>query len=92
MNLCVAAGIMNGPVFRVFNGDGSLRRAKIWDLDQLFHDALRKLQDLRPDLISHEVDVAVEFNIQRSLCSGTGGCVLDLGVEVDVFYVLYSYS
>jgi hypothetical protein len=73
MNLYVAANIRNGPVFRVQKKDGLIHRAKISDLDPLFHDVLRihKVQDLQTDLISYEADIAVELSIQRSLRRGS---------------------
>jgi hypothetical protein len=42
------------------------------NLDPLFDDVLRKLQDLRPAIIARkEADVSVEFNMQRPLCRGS---------------------
>jgi hypothetical protein len=71
MDLYEAEGVRNGPVFRVYTRRGKLRTAKIADLDPLFHDTLRKVQELYPELISSEIDVAQEYSLQRSLRRGS---------------------
>ena len=71
IDLYDAAGIVRGPVFRVSTKAGSSRRAKISELDPLFHDVLRRVQVLRPDLILRDTDVAVDFSMQRSLRRGS---------------------
>jgi hypothetical protein len=58
----------NGWVFPALKGQG---RARIADVDPVFHDALRFVQSQRPDLIAEEVDVGVAFSLRRSLRRGS---------------------
>jgi hypothetical protein len=58
----------NGWVFPALKGQ---ERARIADIDPVFHDALRFVQSQRPDLIAEEVDVGVAFSLRRSLRRGS---------------------
>ena len=58
----------NGWVFPNASGKG---RAKISDYDPIFHDALRNMQDWRPDLIKGNVEVGDAFSLRRSLRHGS---------------------
>ena len=66
-----AAGIVIGPVSRVSTRAGLPRRAKISDLDPLFHDVPRRVKVLRPDQRMRDTDVSVDFSMQRSLRIGS---------------------
>jgi hypothetical protein len=61
-------GKRSGWVFPRDVGEG---RSKIADFDPYFHEALRAVQALRPDLIKDEVDVSDVFSLRRSLRRGS---------------------
>lgn len=44
---------------------------RVSDMNTLFHQRLDKVQSLRPDLISTEVDVEEVYGIERSLRRGS---------------------
>jgi hypothetical protein len=73
MDLYVTAGIWSGPDFRILKWHGSMRRAKISDLDPLFHD--------KP---APEAEVSVEFSMQRSLRRGSNTQARNKRIPADV--------
>ena len=63
--------IKSGPVFRVASGKGKkVRRAKVRDLDPLFHDLLIRVQLKSRHLIHQNIKVAEDFSMSRSLRRG----------------------
>ena len=65
-------GIASGPLIRVRTKSGTrgYRRAKVRDLDPLFHDVLKRVQNKSPHIISPDLNVAEEFSMSRSLRRG----------------------
>ena len=54
-----------GALFRAEVTDA--RPASIAQLDVLFHQALEELQEDRPDILAHSIDVQRDFSVKRSL-------------------------
>jgi hypothetical protein len=53
-------------------------------MNALFHQRLDKVQSLRPDLISTEVDVEEVYGIERSLRRGSTSRAVDMGLSTDI--------
>ena len=65
------AGVTGGPMFRTVSKRGVVKGATVGDLDMLFHDILRQVQERRPDVLPVNVNVGDEYSVRRSLRRGS---------------------
>lgn len=65
------AGVTGGPMFRTVSKKGVVKGASVGDLDVLFHDIMRQVQERRPDLLPVNVIVHDEYSVRRSLRRGS---------------------
>lgn len=70
LGFAVDSRIKSGPLFRRATKDGKFQKARVSDLDSLFHEILKKVQRAHPNLIEPEADVSEEFSVGRSLRRG----------------------
>ncbi len=71
LGLYEKAGTKTGPMFRTVTKKGGIKRASIGDMDLLFHDILRQVQERRPDVLPPSIVVGDEYSVRRSLRRGS---------------------
>jgi hypothetical protein len=84
LGLYAEQGITEGPMFRTKSKQGVMKRAKVSDLDTLFHDVLISVQHHKPDVIDPAIDVKDVFGIRRSVRRGVTARAGNVGIPDDV--------
>ncbi|KAL7564157.1 hypothetical protein ACA910_021132 [Epithemia clementina (nom. ined.)] len=59
-----------GPLFRTVTKAGTVKRATVSHLDDLFHNILRCTQLKRPDVIPRDAKIDELYSVRRSLWRG----------------------
>ena len=73
-----------GPLFQRTTARGLCTRAKMGDLNPLFHDVLRRLQAINPGILPDSVDVEEEFSVSRSIRRGSTSQALNQKIPGEV--------
>jgi hypothetical protein len=84
-------GITEGPMFRVTirpkaggANVATFKRAKVGDLDNIFHPVLIRANESFPEIISLEVNVEEEYSVLRSLKRGATSQARNKEIPADV--------
>lgn len=78
--------VFTGPVFRTAMKKGPIKiqKAKVGDMDQLFHSILARVQAKSPKVLSKDVNIEEEFSVSRSLKRGATAQARNMNVPADV--------
>ena len=80
MNMQVAGGVCKGPLFA--NNAG--KRMSIAEMDVLFHELFRLIQNHNPSVIPDDVNIEEEYSVFRSLRRGATSESQNAGIPGDV--------
>lgn len=84
ISLAVERKVTGGPLFRKVSAKGVPGKARVADLDVLFHSVLKQVQRAHPGLIEPEVEVTEAFSVGRSLRRGATSQARNQKVPEDV--------
>jgi hypothetical protein len=79
-----AQGVNSGPVFRVAQKGGKVKRSAMGDLDLLFHGILMRVQERWPRVLPGTVKVQDETSVRRSLRRGSTTEASNRGIPREV--------
>jgi hypothetical protein len=79
-----ALGVVSGPVFRVVQKGGKVKRSSVGDLDVLFHGVLARVQERWPRVLPLAVKIQDEISVRRSLHRGSTMEASNRGIPKEV--------
>ena len=77
-------GIIIGPMFRIATPGNKFKRAAMGDLEPLFVEILKKVQNRYPSVIPDSVNIAEEYSVSRSLRRGVTAEAQNVGIPSEV--------